>query len=309
MEKVGEAFGNEALEYDFDLVLGPGLNIHRNPRNGRNFEYYSEDPLLTGKIAAAMVKGMQSWGIGATLKHFVANNQETNRQYYNAVVGQRALREIYLKGFEIAVKEGRPRCIMTSYNRLNGFYTAENPELLKTIVRQEWGFDGFFITDFDGKGSAVAKLRAGTNLLMSGHEEEYAEIKAALKRRTLDERTLDEDLTEFVKFKLNSPRANGHVATGKPDLKAHAEIARRAAAEGMVLLKNNDHTLPLKNVRKIAVFGKMSYYLIAFGTGSGSVRSHGNRVSVNEGLKDAGFGGIQGVGREILGLHSEDHPG
>ncbi len=295
VEEVGKAFGNEAFEYDFDLVLGPGLNIHRNPKCGRNFEYYSEDPLLTGKMGAAMVRGMQSWGIGATLKHFVANNQETNRQYYNAVISQRALREIYLRGFEIAVKEGKPRSIMTSYNRLNGFYTAENPELHNQIARQEWGFDGFFITDFDGKGSALAKLRAGTNLLMSGHEEEYQELKTALKYKDLDEKTLDDDLFYFIKFKLTSPRANGHVPSGKPDLEAHAKIARQAAAEGMVLLKNRDHALPLKKGEKVALFGKISYYLIAFGTGSGSVRSHGHRVSVNEGLKAAGFKIFKGL--------------
>ena len=289
VEQVGKAFGNEALEYGFDLVLGPGLNIHRNPKCGRAFEYYSEDPLLTGKMAASMVRGMQSWGIGATLKHFVANNQETNRHFYNAVISQRALREIYLRGFEIAVKEGKPRSIMTSYNRLNGFYTAENPELLQKIVRQEWGFNGFFITDFDGKGSALARVRAGTDLMMSGHRQEYEELKSALERKTLDERTLDDALYYFIKFKLTSPRANGHVPTSQPDLKAHAAIARQAAAEGMVLLKNENHTLPLKGGETLAVFGKISYYLIAFGTGSGSVRSYKYRVSVNQGLKDAGF--------------------
>jgi beta-glucosidase len=298
VEQVGKAFGNEALEYDFNLVLGPGLNIHRNPKCGRNFEYYSEDPLLTGKMAASMVRGMQSWGIGATLKHFVANNQETNRQYYNAVVSQRALREIYLRGFEIAVKEGKPQSIMTSYNRLNGFYTAENPELLKEIVRQEWGFNGFFITDFDGKGSAVARLRAGTDLMMSGNQQEYAELKSALKRKTLDERTLDDDLYYFIKFKLISPRANGYVPSGNPDLAAHAQIARQAAAEGMVLLKNKNHTLPLKGGETLAVFGKISYYLIAFGTGSGSVRSTKYRVSVAQGLKEAGFKVLSGLEKE-----------
>ena len=289
VNKVGKAFGNEALEYDFDLVLAPGLNLHRNPKDGRAFEYYSEDPLLTGKMAASMVNGMQSWGIGATLKHFGAHNQQTNRRYYNAVVSQRALREIYLRGFEIAVKESHPASIMTSYNRMNGFYTAENPELLKAIVRQEWGFNGFFITDFDGWGSAQAKLRAGMNLLMSGNQQEFNELKTALRRKTLDESTLDKDLFYYIKFKLGSPREKGVVPTSKPDLKAHAEIAEQAATEGMVLLKNKDNTLPLKKAKKVAVFGKISYHLIAFGTGSGSVRSYKYRVSVNQGLKEAGF--------------------
>ncbi len=289
VEEVGKAFGNEALEYGYDLIFAPGVNIHRNPKDGRVFEYYSEDPLLTGKMAASMVKGMQSFGVGATLKHFVAHNQQANRRYYNAVISQRALREIYLKGFEIAVKQGHPKAIMTSYNRVNGIYTAENPELLKIITREEWGYDGMFLTDFDGKGSAAAKIRAGNDLLMSGNMQEYNELKAALRDKTLDESAIDRNLLYYLKFKYGSPRELGYRPTSKPDLEAHAETARRSAEEGMVLLKNKDNTLPMTDKKKIAVFGKISYYLIAFGTGSGTVRSAKYRVSVNQGLKDAGF--------------------
>ena len=181
---MGKAFGNELLEYDYDLVLGPGMNLHRNPKCGRNFEYYSEDPLLSGKMAATMVRGLQSNGVGATLKHFLANNQESNRRKYNAVVSQRALREIYLRGYEIAVKEGKPKAIMTSYNKLNGYYTPEIPDILQSIVREEWGFNGLYMTDFDMHyGDAVAQVRAGLNLIMSGDERELKEIKHALKKQ------------------------------------------------------------------------------------------------------------------------------
>ena len=289
VEEIGKAFGNEALEYDYDLVLAPGVNIHRNPKDGRVFEYYSEDPLLTGKMAASMVSGMQSYGIGVTLKHFGAHNQQAHRRYYNAVISQRALREIYLRGFEIAVKEGNPKAIMPSYNKVNGFYTAENPELLKTITRKEWGFKGLYVTDFDGSGSALAKVRGGSNILMSGNMQEYNELKTAFKERTLDESTLDESLFYSLKFKLNSPRAKGYVPTSKPDLKAHSKVAREAAAEGMVLLKNQSNTLPLDNKETVALFGKISYYLIAFGTGSGTIRSNKYAISVSDGLKAAGF--------------------
>ncbi len=291
VEEVGKAFGNEALEYDYNLVLAPGVNIHRNPKDGRGFEYYSEDPLLTGKMAASMVKGIQSNGIGVTLKHFVAHNQQANRRYYNAVISQRTLREIYLRGFEIAVREGHPKAIMPSYNKVNGYYTAENPELLTTIARQEWGFDGLYVTDFDGKGSAVAKVRAGSDILMSGNMQEYNELYRAIKDKTLSESTLDRNLFYILKFKLTSPRAKGYVPNSKPELKTHAKIARAAAEEGMILLKNENNTLPLnlEKENKVALFGKISYYLIAFGTGSGTVRSYKYRVSINQGLQKAGF--------------------
>ncbi|MBV5314385.1 MAG: glycoside hydrolase family 3 C-terminal domain-containing protein [Prolixibacteraceae bacterium] len=288
-EEVGKAFGNEVLEYDYDLVLMPALNLHRDPKCGRNFEYYSEDPLLSGKLSAYMVKGLQSQGIGATLKHFLGNNQETNRRLYNAVISQRALREIYLRGFEIAVKEGKPVAIMTSYNKVNGFYTAENPELLKDITRTEWGFNGVFMTDFDGYGSAVAKVRAGNNMLMGGNMDEVNELTAALKNKTLDEGTLAKNLIYNMQLKLNSPRARGYKPSMKPDLEAHAKLAREAAGEGMVLLKNNNSALPFKEVKNIALFGKIGYYLIEAGTGSGGIRSNKYAISVNEGLKSAGF--------------------
>ncbi|MCB9206371.1 MAG: glycoside hydrolase family 3 C-terminal domain-containing protein [Ignavibacteriales bacterium] len=290
IQKVGEALGNELLEYDYDLILMPALNLHRDPNCGRNFEYYSEDPLLSGKISAAMVNGIQSKGVGATLKHFLANNQESNRRKYNAVVSQRALREIYLKGFEIAVKESQPKAIMTSYNKLNGYYTAERPELLNDVVRKEWGFDGLYMTDFDMHyGDAVAQVRAGLNMIMGGSKYEYDEITEAIKKKNLVESVLDENLIYNMKLKLTSPSMNGHTPTFKPDLEDHAKLARQAASEGIVLLKNNDGLLPLKNKMKIALFGKISYYPIAFGTGSGGVRSFKYRVSVNDGLKNAGF--------------------
>ncbi len=290
VENVGKAFGNEVLEYDYDLVLMPALNLHRNPKGGRSFEYYSEDPLLSGKLSASMVNGLQSNGIGATLKHFLANNQETNRRKYNAVVSQRALREIYLRGFEIAVKESHPKAIMTAYNKLNGFYTPEIPELLQDIVRNEWGFKGLYMTDFDMHyGDAVAQVRAGINMIMSGSLDEFNEIKSALKNKTLDESKLDENLFYNMKLKLNSPSMKEYDPSLKPDLEAHAKIARVATGEGLVLLKNENNTLPIKKKRRVAVFGKISYYSIAAGTGSGGIRSNKYEISVNEGLKSAGF--------------------
>ncbi len=290
VENIGKAFGNEVLEYDYDLVLMPALNIHRDPNGGRSFEYYSEDPLLSGMMASSIVNGLQSNGIGATLKHFLANNQETNRRKYNAVVSQRALREIYLRGFEIAVKESHPWAIMTAYNKLNGFYTPEIPELLQNIVRKEWGFKGLYMTDFDMHyGDAVAQVRAGVSMIMSGSEDELGQITTAIKNKTLDESILDKNLVYNMKLKLNSPSMKGYKPSLKPDLKAHAKIARDVVSEGIVMLKNDIGTLPIKKKKKVAVFGKISYYSITAGTGSGGIRSNKYAISVNEGLKSAGF--------------------
>ena len=289
IENVGKAIGNEVLESNVDIMLEPGLNIHRNPMCGRNFEYFSEDPLLSGKMAAAYVRGVQSQGVGTTIKHFAANNQETNRRSYNAIISQRALREIYLRGFEIAVKEGHPWSIMTSYNKLNGYYTAENAELLRTVVRDEWGYNGLFMTDWDGLGSAVAKVRAGTNLLMSGSKAELDELKLALKNKSLDQKQIDESLGYILNFKMKTPRSKGYLPSLKFDRVAHQAIAREAAGEAMVLLKNNNATLPFNaDIKTVALFSKDSYYFVASGSGSGESKAR-HAITVDEGIKNAGY--------------------
>ncbi|HQB03509.1 MAG TPA: glycoside hydrolase family 3 C-terminal domain-containing protein [Candidatus Hydrogenedentes bacterium] len=300
VKRIGDAFGNEVREYGYELILAPGVNLHRNPNDGRVFEYYSEDPLLSGKSAAAMVQGMQQHGIGATLKHFMAHNQQANRHHFNAVISQRALRELYLRSFEIAVREGHPKSIMTSYNRMNGLYTDENVELLQLLTRQEWGFDGFYITDFDGKGSALGKVRAGINLLMSGSPEEFDELLTAVKNQKLDEKLLDERLTKYIEFKLSCPYALGEEISANPDLEAHAALAREAAAEGLVLLKNDNSCLPLEKAERVALFGKTAYSLIPYGTGSGEVRSHKRSLSMHDGMKELGFQLVEGMDKDYL---------
>ena len=267
---VGSAIGQEVKEYGVDVLLAPGVNIMRNPLCGRNFEYYSEDPLLAGKTAAAMINGVESHGVGTSLKHFAVNSQEINRLANDSRLSLRALREIYLRNFEIAVKESQPWTIMTSYNYINGRHASEDPGLLEIILRDEWGFEGLVMTDWNGGYDAAAQVAAGNDLMMPGQYAQYKAIVDGVTSGKLAEADLDRCVKRVLELVVRTPRFQGYKFLNKPDLEGHAKLTREVAAEGMVLLKNDNLTLPLKS-RKIALFGSNAYNFIAGGAGSGNV--------------------------------------
>ena len=286
--RVGEAMGNEALEYGCDVILGPGMNIMRSPLCGRNFEYYSEDPFVTGLIGAAMINGIQSQGIGVSAKHFAGNNQETNRLHNNSVVDQRTLREIYLKGFEIAVRKSQPWTIMSSYNFLNGPWTQENKELLTTILRDEWGFKGIVMTDWTDTRHTDRQVAAGNDLLTPGNAEQIQDIIKGAKDGTIKMEDIDRNVRRILEYVVKTPHFKGYKYSNKPDIQAHAKLTREAAPEGMVLLKNENQTLPLESGKKTALFGITSYNLYGGGTGSGDVNKP-YVIDLVKGLENAGF--------------------
>ena len=288
VEKVGRAMGEEAREYGVDILLAPGMNIHRNPLCGRIFEYYSEDPLLTGEMAAAFVKGVQSQGVGACLKHFVANNQETNRRLVDTIVSERALREIYLRGFEIAVKKAKPWAVMSAYNKLNGKYCSENEWLLTKVLREDWGFDGLVMTDWGAGENPVEQMKAGNDLLMPGNDDQVKAIIEAVKKGELSEEILDRNVKNILKVIVKTPAFKGYKYSNKPDLEAHAKVAYEAAAEGIVILKNENNTLPLSKETKIAVFGTGQIETLRGGLGSGWTHPK-YTVSILEGFRERGL--------------------
>ncbi len=290
VKEVGKAMGNEALEYGCDVILGPGMNLHRNPLCGRNFEYYSEDPVVTGWIGTAMINGIQSQGVGVSAKHFAGNSQETNRTGLDERISQRALRELYLKGFEIAVRNAKPWTVMSSYNKINGVYSQNNKEMLTDILRKEWGFKGIVMTDWIGKRKDLptfTEIQAQNDLLMPGYPAQVKDIIEAVQNGKLDIKDVNRCVRNMLEYIVKTPHFKGYAFSNKPDLKAHAAITRQSSTEGMVLLKNSDHTLPIHNLKAVALFGVSSYDFMSGGLGSGCVNVP-YVVDMVTGLKNVG---------------------
>lgn len=288
VSEVTSAIGNEVLEYGVDVLLAPGVNIHRNPLCGRNFEYFSEDPVLSGNMAAAYINGVQSNKVGTSIKHFAGNNQETNRNENDAHISTRALREIYLKNFEIAIRKANPWTVMSSYNKINGQYTQQSEDLLTKVLRDDWGYQGIVMTDWGSKAGTVDASKAGNDLMEPGNEGEIARIIDAVKSGVLSEEILDRNVRNILNYIVKTPSFRKYQHSDRPDLAGHAEIARRAAGESIVLLRNEGSTLPLGTDNKVALYGIGALDFVAGGTGSGNVNK-AYVVNLAEGLRNAGY--------------------
>ena len=277
--EMGQALAEEAIALDVDIVLGPGVNMKRIPTCGRNFEYYSEDPFLAGEMAASFINGVQKMGVGTSLKHFAANNQETLRMTIDAMVDERSLHEIYLSAFEIAVKKAQPWTVMCAYNRLNDVYGSENLYLMTEILKNQWGFEGFVVSDWSAVHNRVKSLQAGLDLEMPGpRERRVQEVIDAVRSGQLDEPVLDEAVHRILRIAFKSAST---IKGKKFDNAAHHALARKIAGEGIVLLKNNG-ILPLKNVTNIAVIGRSAREAHFQGGGS----SHINPTKVDVPLEE-----------------------
>lgn len=294
VRQVGMAIGNETKEYRCDVILGPGMNLHRNPLCGRNFEYYSEDPLLTGWIAAAYINGVQSQGAGVSAKHFAVNSQESDRTSVDERVSQRAARELYLRGFEIAVRESNPWTIMASYNQVNGQYSMGNHDLLTSILRDDWGYKGIVMTDWIGirEGlTTISEVHAGNDLMEPGQPAQANEIVEGVKSGKLSMADVDRNVRRMLEYIVKTPSFHHYPASNRPDFAAHGAITRQTAGEGIVLLKNNG-TLPwnvsAQAIKTVALFGENSYDFLSGGTGSGCVHTP-YVIDMVEGLKNVGI--------------------
>ena len=274
LAEIGAAIGQEAKEQGVGLALGPGANLKRNPLCGRNFEYFSEDPYLAGKLAAGFIRGVEAQGISTSLKHFAVNSQEKSRFTSNSVLDERTLRELYLTAFEIAVKEGKPSTVMCAYPKLNGVHCSDNKRLLTDILRTEWGFGGMVVTDWGAMNDRIEGFRAGCDLNMPGGSDYMEkEVLQAVKNGTLPESCVDDSARRVLKLVFRA--AETLKATASCDYEAHHAIAKRAAAEGAVLLKNEGGILPLQQGAKIAVIGAMAKSPRYQGAGSSHINPTG----------------------------------
>ena len=286
--KVGRTLGTEVKDYGLDVLLAPGVNLMRNVLCGRNHEYYSEDPVLAGKMAA-YINGVQSRGTGTCLKHFAVNNQETNRNNNDSRLTQRPLRELYLKCFEIAVKESQPWSVMTAYNKVNGKYTCEDRELTEVILRDEWGFKGLVMSDWNAGKDAVTSIVAGNDMLQPGQDRQYKAILEAVENGTLDLALLDRSVKRVLEFVVKSHTFAGYEYPNKTDLEAHAQVDREIGAEGIVLLDNKQALPMTAGIKKVALYGTTSYDMVPAGMGFGSTGIGYYTVSMVEGLRNAGY--------------------